>query len=422
MRCTIVAIGMRGDVQPMLALGAGLKAAGVQVRVATHADFAAAVRDAGLDVAVVQGDAGAFFGGTGGVALRDRLADARAFRRLFDDYLSLFYEKLLKDVAAACEDADVIICWPWTRFAPSLAEAFGVPVFLACPYPPMHLPTAAFANPYQHEAHAHSLRRSWRLALPAVQMGDGPLNRWRQQTLKLAPIGWRQDVRRLRRMPHLLGYSEAVLPRPAEWPASVEITGFWFLQSAGYEPPPELKAFLEAGPAVAIGFSSQVVRNNHALAKAVAGGIAASGVRAVVLSGFGALANLTAGPTMLPMRSVPYEWLFARMTAAVHHGGSGSTGLALQAGVPNAAVPFGYDQPLWGERLHDLGVGPAPIRATDLTADGLARMLTALTTSEPMRQRARELSAAIRAEDGVGRAVAAISSALARRDSPAGAL
>jgi UDP:flavonoid glycosyltransferase YjiC (YdhE family) len=72
------------------------------------------------------------------------------------------------------------------------------------------------------------------------------------------------------------------------------------------------------------------------------------------------------------------------------------------------AVPFGYDQPLWGARLAALGVGPAPIAATALTADALAGALRQLTSDEGMRRAARDVGAVIRSEDGVGRAVRAV--------------
>jgi UDP:flavonoid glycosyltransferase YjiC (YdhE family) len=113
--------------------------------------------------------------------------------------------------------------------------------------------------------------------------------------------------------------------------------------------------------------------------------------------------------------SVPYQWLLPRTAAVVHHGGSGSTAEALRSGVPNMAVPFGYDQPLWGARLAALGVGPAPIAADALTADAMAAALRQLTTNADMRRSARELAGIIRSEDGVGRAVRAVISAVERR-------
>ncbi|MGE0040888.1 MAG: glycosyltransferase [Vicinamibacterales bacterium] len=407
MRCTIVAIGPRGDIQPMIALGAGLRRAGATVRVATHAGFAPVVAAHGLDAAIVQGDAGRFFGGAAGVAARERLADGARFRRFFDDYLSLFYEKLLDEVAAACAGADLVVCWPWTRFATSLAEGLGVPVAIACTYPVMHLPTAAFANPYQAPSTADGHRRTWRLALPALQAGDAALNRWRQRTLGLPAVGWREDLRRLRRLPHLLAYSEAVLPRPADWPAGVHVTGYWFLdEAAGYEPPPALARFLDAGaPPVVVGFSSQVSRDPAALTRAVVEAVERSGLRAILLAGFGGIRDAEPAPNLMVAEAVPHDWLFARASAVAHHGGSGTTGAALRAGLPGFAVPFGYDQPLWGERLRALGVGPAPIPARDLTGNRLAAALREVTGEPAMRARAQAIGERIRREDGVRTAV-----------------
>ncbi len=417
MLCTLLAIGARGDVQPLLALGAGLRAAGVRVRCATHADFEAPARALGLETTVILGDSATFFGGAAGVALREYAANPRVLRRFVDTYLPLAYEKLLRAAGDACRGSDLVVCWPFGRGATSLAEALRVPVFVACSYPPTHLPTRAFANPYVPGTPAGAaLRRSWRLNLPLFQMNDAVINRWRRDALGLPPIGWRDDLRRLRRLPHLLGFSPAVLPRPGDWPAWVEVTGFWFGDPApGYEPPPALRAFLADGPPpVAIGFSSQVVRDGARLARAVADGVAQAGVRAVVLGGYGALTGVASSVSLCPVPSVPYEWLFPRVAAVVHHGGSGSTGEALRAGVPNMAVPFGYDQPLWGARLAALGVGPAPIAASALTADALAAALRQLTTDPGMRARAAEAGRTVRAERGVAQAVATVRSVMER--------
>src|SRR5690606_2373498 len=87
----------------------------------------------------------------------------------------------------------------------------------------------------------------------------GVVNRWRREVLKLPP-GPRSPsaLRRTdgRPVPALLGYSPAVVPRPTDWPETIAVTGFWFLDHLDdWSPPADLAAFLEAGPPpVYIGF------------------------------------------------------------------------------------------------------------------------------------------------------------------------
>lgn len=102
------------------------------------------------------------------------------------------------------------------------------------------------------------------------------------------------------------------------------------------------------------------------------------------------------------------------MAAVIHHGGSGTTGLALRSGVPSMVVPFTADQPFWGGRTHDLGVGPAPIPFSELSAEKLADAVMMMSQDENMCRRAAQLRDAMAGENGVQRAVGIIRSHLAR--------
>jgi UDP:flavonoid glycosyltransferase YjiC (YdhE family) len=66
------------------------------------------------------------------------------------------------------------------------------------------------------------------------------------------------------------------------------------------------------------------------------------------------------------------------------------------------------DQPFWGKRVADLGVGPRPIPRKKLGAAELAGAIGAAVADPVMRQRASELGQRLRAEDGVGVGVALI--------------
>ena len=115
-----------------------------------------------------------------------------------------------------------------------------------------------------------------------------------------------------------------------------------------------------------------------------------------------------AGDDVFALGDAPHAWLLPRMAAAVHHAGAGTTGAVLRAGLPTVGVPFLADQPYWADRLHALGVGPAPVPFAELTAARLAAALRALLDDPAYRSRARALAGTLDAEDGGGTVVTAV--------------
>jgi sterol 3beta-glucosyltransferase len=107
---------------------------------------------------------------------------------------------------------------------------------------------------------------------------------------------------------------------------------------------------------------------------------------------------------------VPFDWLFPRVSAVVHHGGTRVTTLGLKHGRPTVICPVIGDQEYWARRLHTLGAAPPPFapRYRDLTAESLARALRQAVEDPSLRRRAEELGRGVAREDGVTRAVEAI--------------
>ena len=133
--------------------------------------------------------------------------------------------------------------------------------------------------------------------------------------------------------------------------------------------------------------------------------LALTGKRGLLATGGGALSARPRPPGVHFIAGAPHDWLFPRVDAIIHHGGAGTTGAALRAGKPAVACPFFGDQPFWGRRIARLGVGPPPLDRKTLSAAKLAQAITDMDDAR-MRKRAVDLGAAIRAEDGVGAALA----------------
>jgi sterol 3beta-glucosyltransferase len=171
-------------------------------------------------------------------------------------------------------------------------------------------------------------------------------------------------------------------------------------------PPPGLEEFLGDGPTpVCIGFGSMVGRRPEELTQLAVDALDRAGTRGVLLSGWGGLTTTTLPLSVFQVESVSHEWLYPRVAAVVHHGGSGTTAAAVRAGVPSIITPFGFDQSLWGRRIAELGIGPEPIPQQELTAERLADAIRIATRTESMRTRAAALAIKVRRENGVGRAI-----------------
>jgi len=201
-----------------------------------------------------------------------------------------------------------------------------------------------------------------------------------------------------------------VLPRPSDWGDNVHVTGYWFLEAdPSWQPPVELVEFLEGGPPpVYIGFGSVISREARELTEMVLAALAQTGQRGLLLTGWGGLARADWPEHMFQIDSIPFGWLFPRMRVIVHHGGMGTTGAALRAGIPSVVVPFTADQPFWGRRVYQLGVGPKPIPHKKLTVQSLAEAIHVALSDQTMQRRAEALGERLRSEDGVAQAVQVI--------------
>jgi sterol 3beta-glucosyltransferase len=115
------------------------------------------------------------------------------------------------------------------------------------------------------------------------------------------------------------------------------------------------------------------------------------GLRGVLAAGWRGLSQDDLPETIFPLGDVPHDWLFPQVAAVVHHGGAGTTAAGLRAGRPTVICPFFGDQPFWGWRVRELGVGSEPIPQKKLTADRLSAALREVTTNPAIRRSAEAL-------------------------------
>jgi sterol 3beta-glucosyltransferase len=415
MNITILTIGSRGDVQPFVALGVGLKEAGHEVTLATSKAFEAFVTEHGLRHVALEVD------------LLERLQSPEGKAAVSGKNLlttmkkaASMYSRVLDQEWAASQGADALVYHPKALGGFHIAEALDVPGFLTHPVP-MFSPTRAFPNPVLPVTNLGGLLN--RISYGAfLRLLTAPyhrtINRWRKETLKLPPtslLASELDVRG-RPIQKLVCCSSYVVSPPSDWDDSTSVTGYWFLGSSKqWQPPAHLAAFLKKGPApIYVGFGSLGTWASEKVISATLAALKQSRQRSVLTTSGGRVPSHVPDDVCV-IDSAPHDWLFPKMAAVIHHGGAGTTAEGLRAGKSTLICPSSMnDQAFWGRRVFELGVGPKPIPQSKLTAEMLGRAIQKAVTDGGVRRRAEELGEMIRTERGVVRAVEIIDEGMGR--------
>jgi UDP:flavonoid glycosyltransferase YjiC (YdhE family) len=433
-------VGSRGDVQPFVALGKILKETyGHRVRLATHPNFKDFVTENGLEFFSIGADPAALMAFMvknpglmpGFDALR--AGDIGKRRHEVAEYLRGCWrscyetgdgtgvevtDETVEDWLSNTDPndyttkpfvADCIIANPPSFAHIHIAEKMGIPCH--CYFTMPYSPTQAFPHPLANIQTSNADENltnyiSYTLIEMLTWQGLGDvINRFRQRSLGLEPISLMSAPGILQRLriPFTYCWSPALIPKPKDWGANINISGFFFLDLAtNYTPEPDLKTFLDAGPPpVYIGFGSIVLDDPNEMTKSIFEAVRKTGQRALVSKGWGGMGadELGKPDNVFMLGNCPHDWLFKQVSCVVHHGGAGTTAAGITAGRPTVVVPFFGDQPFWGSMVARAGAGPPPIPNKELTADNLAEAI--MKCLQPASQeKAHELAAKIATEKG----------------------
>jgi UDP:flavonoid glycosyltransferase YjiC (YdhE family) len=420
-RITIIGIGTRGDVQPLVALAKELVSRGHSVNLASLAAFAALSEGHGFEFVALNGDIEAEMNAVAGADLtaagRNPFSATLAFREIIDRNI-VDWTRTIRTAAA---NSDVIVAaGTAVFFGLGLARTLRVPlvqVYLQPVLPssevgspllpqfPLRLP--GFLN---HAQYAVAAQLLWQVLRPAIARSEHVLSGVSSVPL-LAPL---KELRRADRT-ILLAYSRHLVPQSGRQ-SNIVTTGFWALETApGWKPATELSRFLEAGPPpIYVGFGSMPLREPKQVARAVLAAVRSLGARVILDAGWSTMDPSDLRDDAIVVKNIPHDWLFERVAAVVHHGGAGTTAAALRAGRPSVVAPFILDQFFWAERLHALQVAPRALPSERIGERRLAAALAQVTGDSGLRENARRLGQLMRSEGGVALAAERIECAVPR--------
>jgi sterol 3beta-glucosyltransferase len=412
MKITINTFGTRGDVQPYIALGKGLKQAGHEVSIVSHQIFKSFVEEHDLDFYPIDLDPREVLINQ---AISELGNNMLRIMRWMEKNFKLALQDIFQITLDANRDTDVMLNSGLSFAGWHVAEKLEVPAIATYLWPaipsryisPMLGQKSPSWEPLKSLSNYWSTKISnqtfFNMLLPSV-------NECRKNILDLPSLSarfyWEIDSPR-GDTPFVYGYSSLVIPKPVDWGDNQQVSGYWFLDTEeDYQPNDALRDFLAIGPPpVYVGFGSMVDHEREEAIQIIVEALQMTGQRGIILSDWSGFDSDSLPDSILSIESAPHDWLFPQMAAIVHHGGAGTTAACLRAGVPSVIVPSFGDQFFWGWRIHELGIGAKPIPRKKLTTQKLADALQQLITNNTIMENAKRIWQKIYAEKGVENAV-----------------
>ncbi|NNG20817.1 glycosyltransferase family 1 protein [Naumannella sp. ID2617S] len=394
MKVVVAAIGSRGDVAPFAHLAGRLVSEGHEATLVTHESLATLAEPA-LPVIPVPSDPASLMAGPAAHAVRR--VDPRKLNRT-RDLFAQFVHSAMEPTREALAGADVLVASTFAIAAVDEAIRQAVPVVRAHmwpEYPGLGGPMPLLPYGWLVPAPARRLARgALRRVEPYLGGLDGWWERGRLHLVARHPVGLTTAT-----AGSLYAFSPLILPSP---PKAGIATGWWTAAAGPSTLSTEVSSALaDGGDWIYAGFGSMHQGDPTTWLERLGAACERVGVRAVVQVGG---VRGRPHPRLLCVGDEPHDELLRHVRLAVHHGGAGTTGSVVRAGVPSVVVPHLADQFYWGWRLRALGVATASNRRALASTRVLSRLIEEALAPAPAIRAAR-LAHRVRDEDGCGRAV-----------------
>jgi UDP:flavonoid glycosyltransferase YjiC (YdhE family) len=411
---TIIGLGTRGDVQPLIPLAERLVQQQYDVTIATHDCFKQLIIDHNLKFCSAGGNPMEILESSAGQELLNSGSNPllNVFRlvKLAKPIIIEIFQK----VFWACSQTDIILGNDVALFLGHyLGKKLNVP-HVQIHYYPLHatetMPNIYFNLNFLHN-HKFIQKKIYRLTHFLYEkvfsfLMQSSISEACTTILNLPAVDSYSSA--LRQTPlTLCAFSPHIVPKPYDWNDRIHLTGYWFLNhEAEWKAPSQIEKFIKAGSApIYIGLGSKPTENPKKMTDIIIEALCISGQRGILSTGWKGLSKNYEHENVLFTDYIPFDWLFPKMSMVVHAGGLGTTFCGIRAGIPNIVLPFFDDEPFWANRIHALGIGPKPIPFKEINAKKLAHAINEVISNPRIKKDASFFGKLIDAEKGVEKAV-----------------
>ena len=190
--------------------------------------------------------------------------------------------------------------------------------------------------------------------------------------------------------------SPSLFPKPAYWNENLSVLGFYERnKTVSWEPDKDLTDFLDKHPKVLfITFSSMSNPEPEKKTRIFTDILERNQIPAIINTAAGGLVRLEKFDTGVVhfVDRIPYDWIFPRIYAVIHNGGSGTTHLALKHGCASLIIPHIIDQFVWNRIIDEIGAGPRGAKAASISKQNLEPKILALMNNGSCRNKAEQVA------------------------------
>ena len=197
--------------------------------------------------------------------------------------------------------------------------------------------------------------------------------------------------------------SPSLFPRPDYWESNIKVLGHHAVKKKTYwKPEKELSEFIDRNEKIIfITFGSMTNPEPERKTKIILETLERNKIAAIINTASGGLVKPDnfKSEFIYFVSQIPYDWVFPKMYAVIHHGGSGTTHLALKYGCATLIIPHFIDQFIWDEVISELGLGPKGIKISRMTNKNLEPKVLELLRNSSFKERSERIGSQLGKED-----------------------
>jgi UDP:flavonoid glycosyltransferase YjiC (YdhE family) len=197
--------------------------------------------------------------------------------------------------------------------------------------------------------------------------------------------------------------SPSLFKRPDYWPDNLQVLGYHERSKTNNWTPSEgLQAFLDKhSRVILVTFGSMINTDPPQKSKIILDILEKNSIPAIINTASGGLVKPPAYNEELFhfVERIPYDWIFPKMYAVIHHGGSGTTHTALKYGCASLIIPHIIDQYVWNKIISKKGLGPLGMDVSRITLKNLESSILDLLNNKSYKEQAVAIGQQIQNEN-----------------------